>query len=61
MPKMSEPAPGSLAPLAPISVPSHNPGRYLSICSGVPYLRIGIELVHKWALIENSSPWSRQP
>ena len=51
-----EPDPGSLAPFAPIKEPSDRPGRYFEICSGVPYLRIGIEIVQRWALIENKRP-----
>ena len=40
---MSEPASGSLAPLAPMSDPSDKPGRYRWRWSSVPWMRIGIE------------------
>jgi hypothetical protein len=44
--EISDPAFGSLAPLAPMRLPSHSPGRYFFFCSVVPYLSGGIELVH---------------
>jgi len=56
--KTSGPAFGSLTPLAPMRLPSHKQGRYFRFCSSVPYFSSGIELVHMWALIENSSPLS---
>ena len=60
--KMSEPASGSLAPLAPISAPSVKPRQVaLALVFGAVDAGSGIEFVQRCALIENSRPWSRVP
>jgi hypothetical protein len=44
--KTSDPAFGSLAPLAPMRLPSHKPGRYFRFCSSVPYWRAVAQPFH---------------
>ena len=59
--KMSEPASGSLAALAPSRLPSHSPGRYRRFCARVPKARIDIVVVQSEAPVAKTSPVSRQP
>ena len=59
--KMSEPASGSLAPLAPKLRPSHRPGRYRAFWASVPKARIGIVIVQSEAFSAKISPVSGQP
>ena len=59
--KMSEPASGSLAPLAPKLRPSQRRGRYRVFCASVPKVRIGIVIVQSEALRAKISPVSGQP
>ena len=59
--KMSEPASGSLAPLAPKLRPSHRPGRYSPSGPRCRRPRIGIVIVQSEALRAKISPVSGQP
>ena len=61
MPKMSEPASGSLAPLAPNKRPSQSPRKYRLFWASVPKARIGIVTVQSEALIAKINPLSGQP
>ena len=59
--KMSDPASGSLAPLAPTSEPSQSFGSQRRFWSSVPYRRIGIVFVQVDALMAKISAVSGQP
>ena len=59
--KMSEPAAGSLAALAPKRLPSQRPGSQRRRWSSVPNLRIGIVTVQSEAFSAKTSPVSGQP
>ena len=56
--KASDPAPGSVVALPPMSEPLQRPGRYRFFCYSLPCFQMGTTQENRWAQTEKTRPTS---